>query len=215
MKKLFLLPFLLLSLASYGQPKNWVITTESDTIFLISPSDDTLKRYKPLIFPGATMKWLTEKAADSISKNIDKQHTKIITGNVVNSANNTLADITNLSFDVSADTLYSFKFFIVYNSAATTTGSRWTINGPANTFLHYTSQYTLTATSFTFNTCSAYNFPSAANASSLTSNNIAIIEGIIKPSASGTVIARFASEVNSSAITVQADKSFVQFKVIN
>lgn len=40
--------------------------------------------------------------------------------------------------------------------------------------------------------------------------NIATIEGYISPSANGTVIARFASEVASSAITAKAG-SFVEF----
>jgi hypothetical protein len=50
----------------------------------------------------------------------------------------------------------------------------------------------------------AYNLPAASNASSVIAMNMAIIEGIIKPSANGTVIARFASEVANSAITAKA-----------
>ena len=134
-----------------------------------------------------------------------------------NASANTLADVTGLSFPVTANITYAFKFFIVYSSAATTTGSRWTINGPATTFMNYTSQYTLTATSITNNAgVSAYNTPSGASASSLASNNIAIIEGIIRPSADGTVIARFASEISASAITaVASGKSYVEYQAIN
>lgn len=130
---------------------------------------------------------------------------------------NTLADATGLSFDIVANTTYYFKFFIVFTSAATTTGSRWTINGPATTFLHYTSQYTLTATSITNNAgMSAYNSPSGANASALTSGNIAIIEGIIRPSANGTLIARFASEITLSSITaIGSGRSYVEYQIIN
>jgi len=134
-----------------------------------------------------------------------------------NGVANTIADVTGLSFPVVANTTYQFKFFIVYNSAATTTGSRWSINGPAATFMNYTSNYTLTATSITNNQgLSSYNVPAASNASSLTTNNIAIITGNIRPSASGTVIARFASEILSSAITaVTSGKSYVEYQIIN
>lgn len=122
-----------------------------------------------------------------------------------NSTANTLQDVTGLSFSVTAGETYQFEFFIPYTAAAATTGSRWSINGPASpTLLNYTSQYTLTATSMTTNYASAYDTPSASNASSLTAGNVAWIAGHIKPSANGTVIARFASEVASSAITAKA-----------
>jgi len=142
----------------------------------------------------------------------------ILSGDVTNNnaSANTIADVTGLSFAVTSGITYKFKFFIVYTSAATTTGSRWSINGPSTTFLNYRSTYTLTATSETLNTgVAAYNLPSGASASSLASNNIAIIEGIIKPSANGTVIARFASEVSSSAIVAKANQSYVEFQIIN
>lgn len=139
-------------------------------------------------------------------------------GDVVNNnaVANSIADVTGLSFPVVAGTKYSFKFFIVYSSAVTTTGARWSINGPAATFIHYRSQYPTTATAITNNTALAgYNLPAASNASSLTANNIAIIEGIIQPSANGTVIARFASEISASAITAIGGRSYVEYSVIN
>jgi len=133
-----------------------------------------------------------------------------------NAVANTIADVTGLSFAVTSGITYRFRFYIVYSSAATTTGSRWSINGPAVTFLHYNSNYTLTATSITNNQGNkTYNVPAASSASSLTTGNISIIEGIIRPSANGTVIARFASEISSSAITAVGGKSFVEWQAIN
>ena len=120
-----------------------------------------------------------------------------------NATANTLADVTGLSFTVVAGTTYHFYALIPYTSAASSTGSRWTINAPATTLLSYTSRYTLTATTQTINYASAVGIPAASNASSLT-NNIAIIEGVIKPSASGTFIIRFASKTANSAITAKA-----------
>lgn len=120
-----------------------------------------------------------------------------------NAIANTIQDVTGLSFPVAAGQRYWFRFVIHYDAAATTTGSRWSINGPAVTDLNYSSQYSLTTTSVTINEgLAAYDNPAASNISSAATNsNMAIIEGFILPSASGTVIARFASEVAASAIT--------------
>lgn len=122
-----------------------------------------------------------------------------------NATANTLADCTGLSFAVASGTRYRFYALIWYTSAAGTTGSRWTLNGPTFTNLAYTSTYSLTATTKTFNTAVAYSIPAASNATSpQTAGNIAIIEGTVLPSAAGTVVVRFASEVANSAITCKA-----------
>lgn len=133
-----------------------------------------------------------------------------------NAVANTLADVTGLSFPVVAGNTYKFRFFIIYTAAATTTGSRWTINAPAVTTLNYRSEYSLTATSITSNEgLSAVNTAATANASSAaTVSNIAIIEGVIVPSANGVVIARFASEIAASAIVAKAGRSFVEWEQI-
>ena len=117
---------------------------------------------------------------------------------------NTIADVTGLSFPVTANNTYYFEFVIPYTSAATATGSRWSINGPAFTRLNCRSEYTLAATTTTVNSITAYDIPAASNANSLTAGNVATIWGIIIPSADGSVIARFASEVTNSAITAKA-----------
>jgi hypothetical protein len=121
-----------------------------------------------------------------------------------NSTANTLADVTGLSFNVIAGNTYRFYAMIPYTSAATNTGSRWTINAPATSLLNYSSRYTLTATSQTVNYASAINIPTSCNNTSTSNANLAIIEGVIKPSANGTVQIRFASEVANSAITAKA-----------
>jgi hypothetical protein len=145
-------------------------------------------------------------------------NTTVLTSDVTNNnaTANTIADVTGLSFSVTSGLTYKFKFFIAYTSAATTTGSRWSINGPTNTFLYYTSTYSLTATSITNNQgLSTYDVPAASNATSAaTGSNVTVIEGIIKPSANGTVIARFASEVSGSAIVAKTG-SYVEYKQIN
>jgi len=141
------------------------------------------------------------------SPTVSVLNTVVLSSDVTNNnaSANTIADVTGLSFSVTAGQTYWFRFTIPYTSAATTTGSRWAINGPASpTMLNYTSTYTLTATSNTVNSATAYDTPAAANATSLTTGNVAVVEGVITPSSNGTVIARFASEVSSSAVVAKA-----------
>lgn len=136
-------------------------------------------------------------------------NTTVLESDVVNNnaTANTLQDVTGLSFPVTANELYWFKFSILYAAAATATGSRWSISGPGSpTRLVYMSEYSLTSTTSTRNAnLTAYDLPAASNATSgTTGSNLAVLEGIVQPSSSGTVIARFASEVASSAITALA-----------
>lgn len=137
--------------------------------------------------------------------------TAVVLGSDVTNNNavaNTIQDVTGLSFAVTAGNTYVFDFNIIYTAAATTTGSRWSINGPAApTILCYTSEYSLAATTTTRNAnVITYDLPAASNATSAgtTTGNRAVIYGIIRPSANGTVIARFASEVANSAIVAKA-----------
>ena len=122
-----------------------------------------------------------------------------------NATANTIADVTGLSFPVVAGGKYQFEFFIDYTAAATTTGSRWSISGPAFTRLSYAGNWALTSTTNTFSNAWAYDLPAAANTTSpSTAGNFCYISGLIQPSADGNVIARFASEIASSAITAKA-----------
>jgi hypothetical protein len=147
--------------------------------------------------------------SQSISTVLNDLNTTILGTDVINNnaTANTIADVTGLSFPVVAGELYWFRFDIVYDAAATTTGSRWSINGPGSpTRLCYTSEYSLAATTTTRNANNiSYDLPAASNATSgATAGNQAVITGIIQPSSNGNVIARVASEVSASAITAKA-----------
>lgn len=198
--------------ATTAQDVTLVHTDGSTAVELIKV---TLAAGECLHYHEAAGFWISDafgRTKTNISNNgsgaaVNETNLVVLASDVVNNnaTANTMADVTGLSFSVTAGETYCFEFLIPYTAAATTTGSRWSINGPASpTLLNYTSQYTLTATSMTTNCASAYDTPSSSNASSLTAGNVAWIAGIIKPSANGTVIARFASEVASSAITAKA-----------
>jgi hypothetical protein len=80
--------------------------------------------------------------------------------------------------------------------------------------LNMRSEYTLAATTTTVNSVTAYDTPAASNATSLTAGNVATMWGVITPSQNGTVIARFASEVLSSAITAKAGATLRWMRII-
>jgi hypothetical protein len=120
-----------------------------------------------------------------------------------NGVANTIADVTGLTFLATSGEVYWFEATIPYTAAAATTGSRWSVNGPAASLLNYTSTYTLDAVTSTTNYATAYDIPAASNASSLTAGNVAKITGFVKPSSTGMVAVSFASEVAGSAITAK------------
>lgn len=145
------------------------------------------------------------------------QSTVVLASDVTNNnaTANTIANITGLQFPVVAGQRYAFEFLIRYTAAATTTGARFSITGPTFDELTYHSQYSLTTTSLTFNSgLNAYDLPAASNASSAAvAGNQARIFGFIRPTANGDVVARFASEVASSAIIAKAG-SLVRYQAL-
>jgi hypothetical protein len=122
----------------------------------------------------------------------------------------TLADVTGLSFAVTNGVRYHYRAKIWYTAAATTTGSRWTINGPAATVNAYKTDASLTATTGTSQTGASYNAGACSANSATTGGNIATVEGVLTPSADGTLVIRFASEISSSAIVAKAG-SYIEY----
>lgn len=129
----------------------------------------------------------------------------VTAGDVINSnaVANTLQDVTGLSFPVLAGSTYEFEFVIPYDSEATTTGSRWALNGPALTSLMATAHCSTSAAATLMSGHTAYE-QGALQTTSFLTGNVAVIKGLITCSAAGNVIARFASEVASSAIAAKA-----------
>lgn len=121
-----------------------------------------------------------------------------------NATANTLQDATGLSFAVNANQLYRFSFMFAYDAAATTTGIRVTLNGPTQNLLAYQSQVAVGTASITVAYMNSYNVGSVAGTSAYLTGNYGEMTGLVRPTAAGTLVFRFASEVASSAITIKA-----------
>jgi hypothetical protein len=158
---------------------------------------------------GGTTTFLRADGTFAIPVGFSNRNIVTISTDVINrnAVANTLADVTGLSFTVKAGILYHFYAIIPYTSASPSNGSRWTIHAPASFLLNYVSRNTLTPTTETVNYANAVNIPAASNNTSSVSGNLAIIEGLIKSSANGTLQIKFASETASTAITAKAGAS--------
>lgn len=119
-----------------------------------------------------------------------------------------LANVTGLSFAVTAGTLYRFTFFIAYRTAATTTGARFGVTLPAVTTFAATTRlagFAADGTDSEFTgalTTSGDSAMSTAVAAAST-DYLAVVEGVLLPSANGTLQLQAATEVNASAVTVR------------
>lgn len=122
------------------------------------------------------------------------------------------ADITGLSFDVVNGGTYWFSAHVAFTTSAGTNGTRWSINGPATTWLQYTSDYTLSQAARTVNGgLFTYDRPTTSNVTSVVGGSTALITGMLLAAADGTVIVRAGSEDSAQSITARAG-SFVLWK---
>ena len=125
--------------------------------------------------------------------------------------------ITGLSFYVVSGQTYKFKFVVNYTCAATSAGSACAVNGPAATAIAYqvtqatSASATLVTTSV--GVIGAASSPGTGNAVG-TNGNIAILEGVVTPSASGTLILNGIKNA-SSTITVNATYSSCEWSRID
>jgi hypothetical protein len=130
---------------------------------------------------------------------------------VASTASTSFQDVTGLSFSATSGTFYRFYALLIYTASATTIGVKASVNGPAMTILAYKSSAQLSATGSAANDWvnSAATVNAAAlvssTSSATTTGNILVIEGVFKPSATGTFILRFAPETaTASGITIKA-----------
>lgn len=119
-----------------------------------------------------------------------------------NATANTLQDIPALAFPIVAGQQTWFRIVIEYTTAASTTGARFTLNGPTLTRLSAFLTQSVTPTTQRFETQTAYN-SGVPTTDSTGTVNLAVLEGVIVCSASGTVTPRFSSEVASSGVSVR------------
>ena len=166
---------------------------------------------------GDNLRFKTIKAGNSISITNNADDVTInatsigipsllrLSSDVSTTSNTCCTDATGLSFSVSSGKVYHFKFLVIWNSTLTTKGIGLTLNGPATTFLTYDVIYPDLTTTGEIHGRNSYNSePNPLPNSPALANNLGIIEGLIQPSADGTLIVRFESEGGAGTTTIKA-----------
>lgn len=120
-------------------------------------------------------------------------------------------DITDLTFPVSSNTDYAFKFYIVFRST-TATGFKFAINGPASSTADYFMTYQTVANATTAGVATwlqghwvTYDAMTATTASiAAGADLVCMIEGRVKVNGTaGTIAARVGSESANNDLVIQ------------
>lgn len=118
-----------------------------------------------------------------------------VTADVTNSTT-TFADVTGLTFSVSANSDYAFRFVLHHTVSATTIGIRFAVNGPAANSLRVGGVIPLSTVGANFGSQTAYDTAIFASTTGTTTAVMTIVEGVVRVGgAGGTLACRFASEV--------------------
>lgn len=122
-----------------------------------------------------------------------------------------LANISTLAFAVVAGTTYNFTARLVFRAAATTTGIRLGATFPGVTAFAANASALFAADGsdavFQGALTSSGDSVLSTGVPAANTDYLAVIEGVIVPSASGTLQLQFATEVAGSAATVRAGSS--------
>lgn len=126
-----------------------------------------------------------------------------LTGDVAN-ATTVLADATGLSLTIPAAGLYAFRFWVVFQTSGTAVGILLSVNGPAQSLLAVTTNTPQSVSQVVHSAYRAYDGGAASGGTDAANSNfLALIDGMVQATASGTLIVRFAAEVAGTA-TVKA-----------
>jgi hypothetical protein len=125
--------------------------------------------------------------------------------------NTCCVDATGLSFNVLSGNVYHFKFLVNWDTTNVARGIGLTLNGPTTTFLTYDVIYPTATTSGVIHGRNSYNSVTPSTTSPALTNNLGIIEGLIQPSANGTLIVRFQTEAQNPVATTTIKANSVGF----
>lgn len=128
--------------------------------------------------------------------------TVVITSDVTSTSTSN-ADATGLSFAVTNGQRYMFDFYIYYTTAASTTGIVLSLNGPTVTYSPFLVRAHSGATTAVLTARPTFD-TNATTTDSTSSTLLAIISGLVLPTADGTLIVRFATEVGGSQVAIKA-----------
>jgi hypothetical protein len=113
-----------------------------------------------------------------------------------------LADVSELQLPIKSAGQYNFDFTVFFKSAVNTTGIFLSVNGPAVTWLRWGKVVPTSAAAVRSEVSTAWNGGSAESSSAGATELMALLKGSFVATASGILVARAATEVANSAITI-------------
>jgi hypothetical protein len=123
------------------------------------------------------------------------------------STSTTVANSNTLSFTVAAATYYRFKFTVVFRTAAATTGLKLSVTHPGATVFSAKAEIPNgadgTGSDFSGWITSSGDVVTATGVQAANTDYIAVVEGVILPSAGGLVRLQFGSEIAGSTVTLR------------
>jgi hypothetical protein len=123
------------------------------------------------------------------------------------STSTTVANSNTLSFNVTAGTYYRFTFTVVFRSAAAATGLKLALTHPGATVFSATAEIPSgadgTGSHFSGWITSSGDVVTSTGVQNPNTDYIAIVQGMILPSASGLLRLQFGSEVAGSTVTLR------------
>ena len=129
----------------------------------------------------------------------------------------TVADVTGLSYAVTAGVTYKYKFYVLYTSAAIGTGLKLGVNYPAATVASANARIAYAGDGgnsyYEGSLTSATDSVTATAVAATGTVYVAYVEGVLVPSANGTLQLRAGSETNGTNVTIQTN-SFVEVTVV-
>ena len=205
-------------------------TSSATVTFLFNDNGTTYEINVATLLPGEKVEYQSGigfKVLDCFGSNkisieyqpipLTSGFTTVILGTDYTNSNatlNTLEDITGYSFPVTSGKTYWFRFQFLVTAAASATGHRVSINGPATSELSYYTLLVASTSSAGATWNSAYGTPLTTNATTPLTGGMGYLEGIATFSADGTLIGRVASEVAGSGVTIKAG-SVIYYRQLN
>lgn len=172
--------------------------TDCDVTILINKPAADGEIWKEILDPGQHLEYESKLGwwkPDPPSR-VDKL--LMVNADVTNSTTS-FADITGLTCPVKAGVTYAIEASIFHVNNASTTGSRFGFNGPAMTYVvagtNDTVTTSVTASVHSAGVVTALETAITAQTTGSTSNRMALISGIVVPSADGIFAMRCQSEI--------------------
>ena len=137
--------------------------------------------------------------------------TRTVLASDVTTSSTSYVDLPGLGVPVTNGVLSSFRFVLFLSSSSDANGSNVSLNGPAAALLAYKALLPSGDTTVLSSNRTSYNAGQGSANMPTGGEAVAVIEGFLLPSASGTLIARFLSELGGAdSITVKAG-SYVDY----